>query len=144
MNDTANDTDTAHGTSSSVDPTGQPASSPDLVEVVLDACSIADADTVLHVLGTRFAPEGGDAMPRHDSSARSDTWTGAFLVAYGPRDAALPSDLSLNGSVTVELQGGPVAVDRLRETLASAFDVQVSGSASGDQEVDLRLRLTNA
>jgi hypothetical protein len=37
-----------------------------------------------------------------------------------------------------------VAVDRLRETLTSAFDVQVSGSASGDQEVDLRLRLTNA
>ncbi|MCX4459670.1 hypothetical protein OG585_43800 [Streptomyces sp. NBC_01340] len=135
---------TAHDTSSSVDPTDRRASSPELVQVVLDTCSVADADTVLRVLGTRFAPESGDETPRHDSTAPSDTWTGAFLVGRDARDAALPPESSLNGSVTVELQGGPVAVDRLRETLTSAFDVQVSGSASGDQEVDLRLRLTNA
>ncbi|MFF2134172.1 hypothetical protein ACFVW1_54525 [Streptomyces olivochromogenes] len=144
MNSTAHHTDTAHNTSSSPSPADRPASSPELVKVVLDACSVAVADTVLRVLGTRFAEESGDDMPRHDSTARSDTWTGAFLVGRDARDATLPSDLSLNGSVAVELQGGPVAVDRLRQTLTSAFGVQVSGSASGDQEIDLRLRLTHA
>ncbi|MEV4449251.1 MULTISPECIES: hypothetical protein [Streptomyces] len=144
MNSTAHHSDTAHNTSSSPDPADRSASSPELVQVVLDACSVADADTVLRVLGTRFAEESGDDMPRHDSTARSDTWTGAFLVGRDVRDAALPSDLSLDGSVAVELQGGPVAVDRLRQTLTSAFGVEVSGSASGDQEIDLRLRLTHA
>ncbi|MFK0020021.1 hypothetical protein [Streptomyces sp. NPDC090798] len=144
MNSSAHHTDTARDTSSSPGPADRSAPSQELVQVVLDACSVADADTVLRVLGTRFAAESGDDMPRHDSAATSDTWTGAFLVGREARDAALPSDLSLDGSVTVELQGGPVAVDRLRQTLTSAFGVQVSGSASGDQEIDLRLLLTHA
>ncbi|WP_405886071.1 hypothetical protein OG762_02050 [Streptomyces sp. NBC_01136] len=128
-------------TPSSVGSTAGQVSSSDLVQVVLDACSAADADTVFRALDTRFMSEGGGDAPRQDTTAHPDTWTGAFLVS---RSAALPPDLSLAGSVTADLQGGPVAVNRLRETLASAFAVQVSGSTSGDQEVDIQLRLTSA
>lgn len=49
----------------------------------------------------------------------------------------------LAGPVTADLQGGPVAVDRLRRTLAAAFAVEAAGSAAGDQEVDVQVRLTN-
>ena len=49
-----------------------------------------------------------------------------------------------SGPVTAELQGGPVAVERLRRTLSAAFAVEAAGSAAGDQEVDVQLRLTNA
>lgn len=113
----------------------------DLVQVVLDTCSASDADTVLRTLSTRFTAEHGGETPRQDTSARPDTWTGTFLVSRG---AALAADTSLTGPVTMELQGTPVAVDRLRGALASAFAVQVSGSSSGDQEVDLQLRVANA
>ncbi|MFD4481234.1 hypothetical protein ACFWPU_34660 [Streptomyces sp. NPDC058471] len=50
----------------------------------------------------------------------------------------------LAGPVTADLQGSPVAVDRLRATLESAFVVSANGTASGDQEVQLQLRLTGA
>ncbi|MEU1535836.1 hypothetical protein [Streptomyces fagopyri] len=48
----------------------------------------------------------------------------------------------LEGSLTVTLQGGYVAVDRLRAALCAAFAVHEQGTVSGDQEkeVDLELR----
>ncbi|MFD4527035.1 hypothetical protein ACFWP7_24500 [Streptomyces sp. NPDC058470] len=126
---------------SSGDPTAAEASSPDLVQVVLGACSAADADTVFRALGSRFASDRGDDTPAQLTDTHPDTWTSAFLVPHG---AAPLSGTILAGAVTVDLQGGPVAVGRLRETLASGFAVEATGSASGDQEVDLQLRLTGA
>lgn len=129
--DTVNDTSTSAGQ----------AGTPDLVQVVLGSCSVEDADTVLRTLGTRLTPDGGQDEPHHDAGARVDTWTAAFAV---PRGAVLSPDVSLTGAVLVDLQGGPVAVGHMCEALASAFDVQIAGSVSGDQEIDMQVTLTNA
>ncbi|MEU0038017.1 hypothetical protein [Streptomyces sp. NPDC006333] len=66
-------------------------------------------------------------------------WTAEFeptqeRLATGPT--------SLEGEFTATLQGGYAAVDLLREALVAAFSVDEQGTASGDQEkeVDLRLR----
>ncbi|MFJ4833409.1 hypothetical protein ACIP79_26395 [Streptomyces sp. NPDC088747] len=134
------DNDTSSATTSS-DPATAEASSPDLVQVVLGDCSVADADTVFRALGSRFASERGDDTPAQRSDTEPDTWTSAFLV---PESAAPLSGTILAGSVTADLQGGPVAVSRMRAALASGFAVEATGSASGDQEVDLQLRLTAA
>ena len=49
--------------------------------------------------------------------------------------------IPLEGSVSATLQGGYVAVDRLREALGAAFAVLERGTASGDQEKEVDLRL---
>jgi hypothetical protein len=46
--------------------------------------------------------------------------------------------------VRAELQGEPKAVTRLREALEETFSVHELGSASGDQEIEVELRLDNA
>lgn len=124
-------------TSTSADRTAEA----DLVQVVLGSCSAADADTVLRTLGSQLTPDIGLEGSQHDTGSHTDTWTAAFAVPHG---AVLAPDVSLTGAVLVDLQGGPVAVDHMCETLASAFDVQIAGSASGDQEIDMQLTLTNA
>ncbi|MFI6335493.1 hypothetical protein [Streptomyces sp. NPDC050535] len=134
------DNDTSSATPSG-DPAAEWASNPDLVQVVLGDCSVADADTVFRALGSRFASERGDDAPAQRTDTHPDTWTSAFLVS----DSAAPlSETILAGSVTADLQGGPVAVSRMREALASGFAVEGTGSVSGDQEVDVQLRLTAA
>ncbi|MEU8979318.1 hypothetical protein [Streptomyces sp. NPDC048309] len=114
----------------------------DLVQVVLGTCSADDAETVLRALGSRFEADPDLVSDtRRDARTHPDTWADGFLVSHSA--APLP-EAALSGPVTAELQGGPVAVARLRETLASAFAVEDTGSVSGDQEVDLQLRLTTA
>ncbi|MEU9097838.1 hypothetical protein [Streptomyces sp. NPDC048361] len=127
-------------TSSSASPdTG--ADSPDLVHVMLGECSAADADAVFEVLGTHFTSDREGVVPHRDESPQPAAWTGSFCADHAPDDVA---QVLLAGPVTADLQGGPVAVDRLRKTLAAAFTVEAAGSSAGDQEVDVQLRLTNA
>ncbi|MCX5205289.1 hypothetical protein OG897_28005 [Streptomyces sp. NBC_00237] len=114
-------------------------SSPDLVQVVLSDCAADDATAVLGALGSGFAPGRPSDSPGRSPDTGSDTWTESFAAAEPP---ASLSGTELKGGVTAELQGAPVAVGRVREALASAFAVEERGSASGDQEVDLQLRLT--
>ena len=47
----------------------------------------------------------------------------------------------LREPVIVNIQGGYWAVARLRQGLASAFAVRVLGTAAGDQEQEVQLRL---
>ncbi|MFG2721283.1 hypothetical protein ACGFW5_23730 [Streptomyces sp. NPDC048416] len=115
--------------------------SPDLVQVMLGECSAADADAVFEVLGTHFTSDRAGVVPHRDEGPRPAAWTGSFCVDHAPDHVA---GVLLAGPVTAELQGGPVAVDRLRRTLAAAFAVEAAGSSAGDQEVDLQLRLTSA
>lgn len=42
-----------------------------------------------------------------------------------------------------EVQGEPQAVSRLREALEETFTVEELGHVSGDQEIELELRLQN-
>lgn len=112
---------------------------PDLVQVALDECSAADADAVFAVLRTHFSSDRGDDAPHRTEQPRPAVWTGDFLVDHSP---APVRGVLLAGPVTADLQGGPVAVGLLRDTLASAFAVTVTGTVSGDQEVQMQLRLT--
>lgn len=115
--------------------------SPHLVQVVLGECSAADADAVFGVLRTHFPCDRGEDAPHRTEEPRPAVWTGGFLAVGSP--GPVPGVL-LAGPVTVDLQGGPVAVDRLRTTLESAFVVSPGGTVSGDQEVQVQLRLTGA
>ncbi|MFD0548295.1 hypothetical protein ACFQ0X_03315 [Streptomyces rectiviolaceus] len=121
-------------------PTAQ-SDSPDVVQVVLGECSAADADAVFGVLRAHFPSDRGEDAPHRTEQPRPAVWTGGFLAARSPGSVR---GVLLAGPVTADLQGGPVAVDRLRATLESAFVVTGAGSASGDQEVQVQLRLTGA
>ncbi|MEU4348152.1 hypothetical protein [Streptomyces sp. NPDC023838] len=117
------------------------------VQVVLSACSAADAETVLGLLRRCFstdagatperAPASGPAPTGHDP-ARPNVWTATFDTTRVPEDVG---PIELGDAVTVDVQGGPVAVARLRDVLRRTFEVEDAGTASGDQEVDLQLRL---
>lgn len=120
---------------------GGGADSPHLVQVMLGECSVADADAVFEVLATCFDSDRADVVPSHREGSRPNAWVGSFVVDHAPAQVA---GVLLAGPVTAELQGGPVAVDRLSRTLAAAFAVETAGRAAGDQEVDVLLRLTSA
>ncbi|MEV0122615.1 hypothetical protein AB0I16_13885 [Streptomyces sp. NPDC050703] len=130
MNDTSN--------AASADPESP---SPDLVQVVLDKCSAADADTVFGVLREYFPSDRGDDAPRQTGQSEPAVWTGEFYADKSPESV---SGVLLADSVTADLQGGPVAVGRVRSVLESAFVAEAGGTVSGDQEVQLQLRLTGA
>ncbi|PKV83706.1 hypothetical protein [Streptomyces sp. TLI_146] len=112
------------------------------VQVVLSACSADDAESVLGVLRRYFsADEGADDAghgPTSRGPARPTVWTAAFDTSRVPQEV---SRAALGDAVTVDVQGGPVAVARLRDVLHRTFEVEDAGAASGDQEVDLQLRL---
>ncbi|MFI8877061.1 hypothetical protein [Streptomyces sp. NPDC055243] len=127
-------------TSGPASPTA-PSDSPDLVQVVLGECSAADADAVFGVLRTHFSSDRGEEAPHRTEQPRPAVWTGAFVAAHSPGPVR---GVLLAATVTADLQGSPVAVDRLRATLESAFVASATGTASGDQEVQVQLRLTGA
>ncbi|MFE9539523.1 hypothetical protein [Streptomyces sp. NPDC006691] len=124
----------------SASPTSPAADSPDLVHVMLGECSAADAEAVFGVLAGHFDSDRDDDVPGRREGPRPATWTGSFRADHAPAEV---DGVILAGPVTADLQGGPVAVERLRHTLAAAFSVETAGSAAGDQEVDLQLRLSN-
>ncbi|MFK8908151.1 hypothetical protein [Streptomyces sp. YS-3] len=111
------------------------------VEVVLSACSAADAETVLGALRRHFSTDtaGGTIHgPTTPDPARPTVWTATFDTSQVAEDV---SPAELGDAVTVDVQGGPVAVARLRDVLHRTFEVEDAGAASGDQEVDLQLKL---
>ncbi|MFE5856318.1 hypothetical protein ACFQ61_24330 [Streptomyces sp. NPDC056500] len=116
------------------EPTGSP------VEVTISGCATEDADTVFRLLAQSYASDrAADEHAEHVSTGHPTVWTGTFDVTAAPRTAATP--LTLGAPVEAELQGGYWAVDRMRETLAAAFHVKDEGTAAGDQEKDVQLRL---
>ncbi|SDL30848.1 hypothetical protein [Streptomyces indicus] len=115
------------------------APSVDQVQVVLGECSAADAEAVFTVLREQFPSDRDPGGPLPAGSRTPAVWIGTFAAAHRPHPGP---DVRLEGPVTAQLQGGPVAVARLREALEAAFAVADLGSASGDQEVDAQLRLS--
>lgn len=109
------------------------------VVVTLSDCSKEDADTVFRVLAQSFASDrADDDAPQYTSHPHTTVWTSTFEV--GPTHApAVPVQLA--APCVVGVQGTYWGVDRLGETLAAAFVVQVEGMAAGDQEKDVQLRL---
>ncbi|MFE5023829.1 hypothetical protein ACFRAO_11060 [Streptomyces sp. NPDC056656] len=129
-----------NGTSASTAFPAEAPSSRDLVEVVLGDCSAPDADAVFHLLGDHFDSDRGEAVPHGNEGPRPAAWTGNFLVEHAPAEV---SGVALAGTVTADLQGCPVAVERLCRTLDAAFAVEKVGTVAGDQEVEVQLHLTN-
>ncbi|MFF0502200.1 hypothetical protein ACFYUH_01165 [Streptomyces fimicarius] len=109
------------------------------VVVSLGRCDTQDARTVFDVLATASAsdhPMGETPAPV--SGPRPTAWVTTVDVS-GPRSVVTPARLT--APVTVDAQGGYWAVDRLRTHLTGAFVVSVVGTAAGDQEQEVRLRL---
>ncbi|MER6688870.1 hypothetical protein [Streptomyces minutiscleroticus] len=111
------------------------------VQVVLSDCSGDDAERVLGALHGFFAAGSGDGDgSRTDRSEKSTAWTGVFDT-QSSGSSAPDSPVRLSGPVTVELQGTCPAVKAAREALEKVFGVQETGHVSGDQEVEVGLRL---
>ncbi|MEU8484709.1 hypothetical protein [Streptomyces sp. NPDC048641] len=129
-----------NGTSASTAFPAEAPSARDLVEVVLGDCSAPDADAVFHLLADHFDHDRGEAVPHGNEGPRPAAWTGNFLVEHVPAEVA---GMVLAGTVTADLQGCPVAVERLCRTLDAAFAVEKVGTVAGDQEVEVQLHLKN-
>ena len=111
-----------------------------MATVSLTGASKEDAATVFGVLRTAFPTDRpSDDVPQEQPGDRNAVWTAEFE----PTQEWIPTDpIPLEGSVSATLQGGYVAVDQLREALNVAFAVDEQGTASGDQEKEVDLRLT--
>jgi hypothetical protein len=111
------------------------------VAVTVDSCDKSDARTVFAALHTTFPSDRApDDAPAEPENGRPIVWAATFDVS---RTLGLPGPGRLDKPVTVTAQGGYHAVDRLREGLAEAFAVRVVGTASGDQEEEVQMRLEN-
>ncbi|MEW1692980.1 hypothetical protein ACIQOF_33275 [Streptomyces sp. NPDC091265] len=110
-----------------------------MVTVTLSGTSKEDAAGVLGVLRTAFPTDGPDPVTHEQPGDRPAVWTADIEPT---RERARTEPATLASQVTATVQGGYVAVDQVIEALSAAFDVQEQGTASGDQEkeVDLRLR----
>ncbi|MFD5517714.1 hypothetical protein [Streptomyces sp. NPDC127066] len=111
-----------------------------MVTVSLTGVSTQDVAAVFDVLRTAFPTDRPVAdVPQEQPGDRPPVWSADF----DPTEERIPTGPTpLEASVRATLQGGYVAVDRLREALSGSFAVEEQGTASGDQEkeVDLRLR----
>lgn len=111
------------------------------VLVELSGCAEGDAHTVFEALRASFPCDRAAHEVPHEASRTRPTIWAATIDVHGTQGAVTPG--RLGAPVTVDVQGGYHAVDRLRETLTSAFAVRVVGTASGDQENEVQLRLEN-
>jgi hypothetical protein len=113
------------------------------VMVVLTGCAPEDADRVFGALGAVF-PACSGLGPGHPgvAGARREhpvVWTNCFDVrSHG--EAA--HHTLLGGPVKAALLGGTHAVREIEDALSKAFAVEEIGKVAGDQEVEVRLRLT--
>ncbi|THA71489.1 hypothetical protein E6P78_06070 [Streptomyces sp. A0958] len=111
------------------------------VSVVVSDCPENDARTVFDVLRAAFTTDRSSADIPHEAAAKRPTaWTATVDVSEA---RTVSGPVTLGAPVTADVQGGYLAVDRLRQGLADAFAVQVVGTVSGDQEEEVRLRLEN-
>ncbi|MCX4850084.1 hypothetical protein [Streptomyces sp. NBC_00893] len=111
------------------------------VSVVISGCEKADARMVFDVLRAAFTTDRASVdVPQHLAGKRPTAWVVTVDVAEA---RVVSGPVALGAPVSVDVQGGYWAVERLRQSLAHAFDVTVVGTVSGDQEEEVRLRLAN-
>jgi len=117
---------------------GLPASQ---VQVVLSDCSATDAGNLFRALKGRFASDRAAGDEPHETGERRPTvWAGTFDMSRPVEHPDTPP-AHLAGPVTLDVQGTPRAVQQLREALAECCTVHEMGGDSGDQEVEVQLRL---
>lgn len=111
------------------------------VVVAVTGCTKEDARTVFDVLRRSFASDrAAEDEPRDASKTRPTVWFATVDVSE-TRAAGVHAPLA--APVLMDVQGGYWAVGRLRRHLAEAFAVRVVGTAAGDQEEEVRLKLAN-
>ncbi|AVH54917.1 MULTISPECIES: hypothetical protein [Streptomyces] len=111
------------------------------VQVVLSDCSAEDAGRLFAVLCGQFSSDRcAEDEPHERAEHRPTVWSGTFDTATAPKSTAKPT-ARLSGPVSLEAQGTPGAVQRLRDVLDEAFTVQERTEEAGDQEVQVRLRV---
>ena len=119
-----------------------PAGTDAQVAITLDSCCTEDAHAVLAALHATFPSDRSpEDVPAEAPNGRPMVWSATFDVS---RTLGLAGPSKLTEPVVVTAQGGYHAVDRVRESLAQAFSVRVVGTAAGDQEEEVRLRLETA
>jgi hypothetical protein len=112
------------------------------VEVLLTAPARQDVDAVYDVLATAFPSMAGRQPEQQARSAPGHPMVWAIGVDALTRAAADPGWAPLSGTVTADVSGGPVFARQVSDVLAKAFDAEKLGIVSGDQETEVRLRLT--
>jgi hypothetical protein len=112
---------------------------PHSVSVEISGCSKQDARIVFDALCNCFESDRcADDVPEELHATRPTVWLGTYDVA-DEHEGARPVHLS--SSVDADLHGGYWAIERLRTTLDSLFDVHELSTVSGDQEKELHVRL---
>ncbi|MEV0257363.1 hypothetical protein AB0H82_24300 [Streptomyces sp. NPDC050732] len=101
-----------------------------------------DAGSVFGVLEAVYASDRDGSPAPAKASSGPTVWNGVFDTAR-PAGGGPGGTPSLSGPVSATVQGGYVAVDQIVTVLSAAFAVTEEGSASGDQEKDVSLRLEN-
>ncbi|MEV7427444.1 MULTISPECIES: hypothetical protein [unclassified Streptomyces] len=111
----------------------------DEVVVALSGGAKEDAREVFGALRTAYGCDrAAEDVPQEAPGGRPMVW----IATFDASDVrAKPRPARLTAPVVATLQGGYAAVESLRSSLASAFAVRVVGTASGDQEEELQLRL---
>ncbi|MEV6580953.1 hypothetical protein AB0M92_22605 [Streptomyces sp. NPDC051582] len=112
------------------------------VVVAVGDCSVEDARTVLDLLERSFPAEpgaGGAAEGGRAATVWSATLDAAKPAEPAGSEAAAP--VRLKDAVSVTLQGGPRAVERVQAALVGNFTVEDMGAVSGDQEREIGLRI---
>ncbi|WP_406500286.1 hypothetical protein [Streptomyces sp. NBC_00846] len=109
------------------------------VTVVISGCDTGDARMVFDALRAAFTTDRASVdVPRKLAERRPTAWVATVDVT---EERVISGPLALGAPVKIDVQGGYWAVERLRRSLAHAFDVRVVGTVSGDQEEEVRLRL---
>ncbi|MFI6724304.1 hypothetical protein [Streptomyces atratus] len=109
------------------------------VSVVISGCDTGDARMVFDALRAAFTTDRASVdVPKKLAERRPTAWVATVDVT---EERVVSGPVSLGGPVSVDVQGGYWACERLRRSLAHAFDVRVVGTVSGDQEEEVRLRL---
>ncbi|MFJ6696532.1 hypothetical protein ACIQM4_10715 [Streptomyces sp. NPDC091272] len=114
------------------------------VTVTVTDCPAQDARAVFEVVATVFASsdrDSGDA-PQDNAGGGPTVWTTVYESDGAESTGEKPAPTSLSGPATVTVQGGPHEVARAQEALGAAFSVSDEGTAAGDQEQEVQLRVT--
>ncbi|MFF2792955.1 hypothetical protein ACFVT6_40470 [Streptomyces sp. NPDC058049] len=111
------------------------------VVVAVGDCSEEDARAVLDLLERSFFAEPGAGGAAQGGRAAT-VWS-AILDAAKPAEPAerQAAPVRVKGAVSVTLQGGPRAVQRVQAALVGNFTVEDMGAVSGDQEREVALRI---
>ncbi|WP_030300315.1 hypothetical protein [Streptomyces katrae] len=108
------------------------------VVVAVGDCSAEDARAVLDLLERSFPAEARAGSAAQGGQAAT-VWSATLDAAKPAERKAAP--VRLKDPVSVTLQGGPRAVERVQAALAGQFTVEDMGAVSGDQEMELGLRI---